>query len=314
MQQILEESWERAEQTRTPWRADQVPVEPERFIAWLQELVAGHAVCGHPLFDFLGERAGREQVLRYMELDGPLNVRFYEVLLMAMVGARGPMRQELLRNLVDETGDGDERRGHANLCRAGLEAFGLSYDPASTAELHGWQGLAGYNHVVGVTLRRRHHYRMIGTLAVTEVMDPPNYTKLLAGCTRLGLATPADSSPDTARQHWGRPAGLLRCPHRPGIRARQRLDGQRRPPPADRTSHGRARDRARSDRSAQHRRRLLRPPPRRIHRPDLNGDTRPASGQRALFGPPACTTAGWLPAVLPPHPRKTAGVPVASPP
>ncbi|MBB5926878.1 iron-containing redox enzyme family protein [Streptomyces echinatus] len=205
VQQILEESWERAEQTRTPWRADQVPVEPERFIAWLQELVAGHAVCGHPLFDFLGERAGREQVLRYMELDGPLNVRFYEVLLMAMVGARGPMRQELLRNLVDETGDGDERRGHANLCRAGLEAFGLSYDPASTAELHGWQGLAGYNHVVGVTLRRRHHYRMIGTLAVTEVMDPPNYTKLLAGCTRLGLATPADSSPDTARQHWDGP-------------------------------------------------------------------------------------------------------------
>ncbi|MFI1768731.1 iron-containing redox enzyme family protein [Streptomyces sp. NPDC020800] len=205
VQQILEDGWERAERARAPWDARDVPTEPTRFARWLEEVVAGHAVCGHPLFDFLAEQAGRRQVLHFLKLDGPLNVRFYEVLLMAMVGARGPMRQEMVRNLVDETGDGDEARGHANLCRAGLEAFRLSYDPLATTMVHGWQGLAGYNHVVGMALHRRHHFRMIGTLAVTEAMDPPNYTKLLAGCTRVGLAVPAAGPVGIAERQWDGP-------------------------------------------------------------------------------------------------------------
>ncbi|MFJ8010968.1 iron-containing redox enzyme family protein [Streptomyces sp. NPDC096339] len=204
VQQVLEQAWERSESARTRWPADRVPSEPGRFAQWLSELIAEHPVCGHPLFDFLSQHASADHVLRYLELDGPLNVRFYEVLLMAMVGARGAMRQELVRNLVDETGDGDESRGHANLCRAGLAAFGLSYDPLAVLSGHGWQGLAGYNHVVGVTLHRRRHFRMIGSLAVTEAMDPPNYTKLLSGCTRLGLTTPTCGT-DGASTGWDGP-------------------------------------------------------------------------------------------------------------
>ncbi|MFF8731656.1 iron-containing redox enzyme family protein [Streptomyces sp. NPDC015171] len=205
VQAVLERAWERAEQARVPWRAEDVPGEPVKFVRWLQEMIGGHAVCGHPLFDHLAEQADREQVLRYLELDAPLNVRFYDVLLMAMVGARGPMRQEMVRNLVDETGDGDESRGHANLCRAGLNAFGLTYDPLATTALHGWQGLAGYNHVVGVALHRRHHWRMLGSLAVTETLDPPAYTKLLTGCSRVGLATLADGATGLAERQWDGP-------------------------------------------------------------------------------------------------------------
>lgn len=36
-------------------------------------------------------------------------------------------------------------------------------------------------------VNRQHYYKSLGVMAMTELLDPPQYEKLVAGCRRIGL-------------------------------------------------------------------------------------------------------------------------------
>ena len=53
---------------------------------------------------------------------------------------------------------------------------------------HEWQGLAGYNAFMLGGVNRQHYYKSLGVMAMTRLLDPPQYEKLVAGCRRIGLS------------------------------------------------------------------------------------------------------------------------------
>ncbi|STV92016.1 spermidine/putrescine ABC transporter [Klebsiella michiganensis] len=55
------------------------------------------------------------------------------------------------------------------------------------AHLYDWQGLAGYNAFMLGGVNRQHYYKSLGVMAMTELLDPPQYQKLVTGCRRIGL-------------------------------------------------------------------------------------------------------------------------------
>ena len=188
VQHELERRWEDFEVARCDLGEASVPTRPPVYLDYFQKVFENHYATHHEVFDYLAEKASREQILRYFSWDAPLNLRFYDILVMSMIGAAGAARQELIENLLDETGRGDDRQAHTSLFQETLSIAGLDRSPVDAASTLPWQGLSGYNLSLNLALHRKHHFRLIGNMSITEQIDPPNYEKLLRGCERVGLA------------------------------------------------------------------------------------------------------------------------------
>lgn len=150
---------------------------------------AAHRASHHPLFDFLEHDATRAQLAAFFRSDSALNIRFFDLIVLALLGSDASVRGELSQNFWDEAGKGDPRRGHVALFRNLLLSTGIpeaADDHASSLE---WQGLAGYNVFMMTGLNRSHGFRSLGVMAVTELLDPSQYEKLTRGCRRVGLGT-----------------------------------------------------------------------------------------------------------------------------
>lgn len=153
----------------------------------LKNLWARHPVAAHPLFDFLEKDASREQVIAFFKSDSALNIRFFDLLLFSMVGSREGVRKELAQNFWDESGRGEAARSHVRLFQHLLETVGLGRAHDNHAGELGWQGLAGHNLFMLTCLNRRHYFKLLGIMAMTELLDPSQYEKLARGCRRVGL-------------------------------------------------------------------------------------------------------------------------------
>lgn len=183
----LEEAWERFELGRIQLRKDEVPSSPEAFVRYFRQRYANHPATRHKIFDFLETEAHREPFVRFFISDCTLNIRFYDLVALSLVGLHSQLRQELAQNFWDEMGHGTRENEHNNLFKRMLDYVGAQYDPGNFAESLGWQGLAGYNLFLRFGLHRKHFLRSIGNMAVSEMMDPANYAKLVKGCKRVGL-------------------------------------------------------------------------------------------------------------------------------
>lgn len=187
IQHELESRWQEFETARCRLPEKEIPSDPDEYSRYFQEAFQRHPATHHPVYDYLRDEASRDQIIQYFTWDAPLNLRFYDVLVMSMIGTAGAARQELIENLLDETGRGNDSDAHTSLFRETLDYAGCdpsSIDPISALP---WQGLAGYNISLNLALHRKYHFRLIGNMAVTEQIDPPNYEKLLRGCDRVGF-------------------------------------------------------------------------------------------------------------------------------
>ncbi|SAK39767.1 iron-containing redox enzyme family protein [Caballeronia ptereochthonis] len=181
----IERHWLAAEHQRI----GAVPVfeTPDALIAAVRKVVAAHPASHHPLFDLLEAGATREQLERFFRSDTALNVRFFDLIVMSMIGSRPEARKELASNFWDEVGRGDPQRSHVQLFRQLLLDVGITPSGDDFASTLTWQGLRGYNLFMLCALNRQHYYKLLGVMAATELLDPPQYRKLIVGCRRLGL-------------------------------------------------------------------------------------------------------------------------------
>lgn len=160
------------------------------FIGDLKKICLEHPGAQHPLFDFLEQEATSAQLAAFFESDAQLNTRFFDLLAFCLVGSHGTAKAELAQNLWDEAGRGDPQSAHVAmfeeiLARHAVPAqwrYGLSL---------AWEGLAGHNLFVALCVGRKHQHKALGLMAATELIDPASYTKLVAGCRRLGMPVPA---------------------------------------------------------------------------------------------------------------------------
>lgn len=88
---------------------------PEQFTESLRELWSAHRASTHPLYTFLQHDASKLQMSAFFKSDSALNLLFFDLIAMAMVGARTEVRGELSRNMWDECGEGSDHHTHVNL-------------------------------------------------------------------------------------------------------------------------------------------------------------------------------------------------------
>ena len=181
----IERHWLAAEGQRIG--AAPVFASPDALITALRNAVHAHPAAHHPLFDTLAVHATRAQLEGFFRSDTALNVRFFDLIVMAMIGSPPETRHELASNFWDEAGRGDPRHSHVRLFRHLLAEVGIAPSGDDFASQLTWQGLRGYNLFMLCALNPQHYFKLLGVMAATELLDPPQYRKLVAGCRRLGL-------------------------------------------------------------------------------------------------------------------------------
>lgn len=182
---ILEKSWLEYEKRR--YGLVNIDLTPDNVVQSLKDLWHSHRASHHPLFDFLAEKASEKQISYFFKSDSALNLLFFDLVAMTLVGSFSETRGEISRNLWDEIGEGSNEYTHVNLYKDLLNRRGIELPDDHYSHLYDWQGLAGYNTFMLGGVTRQHYYKFLGAMAITELLDPSQYQKLVEGCRRVGL-------------------------------------------------------------------------------------------------------------------------------
>lgn len=181
----IESEWLRAENKR--FIAHKPVLNAGNIVEELRDLCQRHPASHHPLFDFLSACASEAQIDYFFKSDSALNLLFFDLVAMGLVGSVPETRAEIAQNLWDEIGQGSNEITHVNLYKDLLKRRDIALPDNHFAHLYDWQGLAGYNAFMLGGVNRQHYYKSLGVMAMTELLDPPQYQKLVAGCCRIGL-------------------------------------------------------------------------------------------------------------------------------
>jgi pyrroloquinoline quinone (PQQ) biosynthesis protein C len=165
----------------------EINIAPGESIDFLRTLWHEHRASSHPLFNFLEKNATRRQIVRFFESDSSLNIRFFDLLAFAMIGSRPDIRPELVQNFWDECGRGNPEKAHVNLFKELMVSVGLSVSADADHPEMIESGFAGHNLFMLCALNRKHYFKLVGIMSMTELLDPSQYEKLARGCRRVGL-------------------------------------------------------------------------------------------------------------------------------
>ncbi|WP_350315934.1 iron-containing redox enzyme family protein [Pectobacterium aroidearum] len=163
------------------------PPDEGNFAKFLITVWQEHRASHHELFDFLENEATSEQLYLFFKSDSALNLIFFDLVAYTLIGSQPETRGTISENLWDEIGHGDNYFTHVNLYKNVLERRDISLPDNHYIDLYGVDALAGHNAFMLGAINRSHYYKLLGVMAMTEVLDPPQYTKLVKGCMRLGL-------------------------------------------------------------------------------------------------------------------------------
>ncbi len=92
-----------------------------------------------------------------------------------------------MQNLWDESGRGNPTLSHVSLFRQLLDVVGVGQAEDNHASQLQVEGHAGYNLFMLTSLNRAHYFKLLGVMAMTELLDPSHYEKLVRGCRRVGF-------------------------------------------------------------------------------------------------------------------------------
>ncbi len=188
----IEEAWERSELARVNIVPADVPTDPAGFLNFLREISQQHRLAGHPFFQYVARDAEMQEIVEFFLNEGPIALRFCDLIVLSMVGADEDVLAELAENFWDEVGNGNFKKRHTQLYRRLLNYVGRDLpnrDEVMTDCLDrlDWRGYAGYNLYFYLAVHRRNYFRSVGCLGVAEMMDPAQYEQIVEGCHRVGL-------------------------------------------------------------------------------------------------------------------------------
>ncbi|MEG9883297.1 MAG: iron-containing redox enzyme family protein [Hyphomicrobiales bacterium] len=183
----LEDWADKIEQRRLPETISDM--DPDKTVNEIIRIWKAQLGASHPIFDYVEHEAGRDAVLEYLRSDYLLNIRFYDLVVYSLIGIEEEIRFEVAHNLWDEVGQGNPANTHVQLYKDMLASEGIVVDHWELCEHLSWQGLAGYNLMMRHGLNKSRYFEALGSLAVTELADPYQYRKFVAGCRRVGVGT-----------------------------------------------------------------------------------------------------------------------------
>jgi hypothetical protein len=167
-----------------------IPIRTDSVREDIVTMCKAHPAASHRVFDFMASEASLEHFRVFFESDAHLNLRFFDLLALCLVGTAGTAKTELASNLWDEAGRGNGAAGHVTLFANALAVVGGRAPHGSDLHDQTWQALAGHNLFVALCASRKNQFKAVGLMAATELLDPSQYAKLVAGCERVGFPVP----------------------------------------------------------------------------------------------------------------------------
>jgi hypothetical protein len=161
-----------------------VPSDPDRFIAWFENLKDAGPGQWDPLFDWLESDASLEQLKWFLTQEAAGEAGFDDLVAMTQVKLPARPKLELARNYWDEMGRGAMGGMHGPMLDHTVEGLGLTPSIEGTV----WQSLCLANLLTAFATTRRYAYQSIGALGVVELTAPTRVAYVERGLKRVGAA------------------------------------------------------------------------------------------------------------------------------
>ncbi len=188
----IEDSWMDSELSKID-RSRAIPDDEDEFLEFIIDTWRSYPGYCHKIFSYFENEANAECFHQYIVNDFSMNVRFYDLISLSLVGIPEETRIEVAANFWDEMGNGNSQNTHVNLFRKILLNTIGEIDPVKLCNTLSLEGLVGYNLLMCHVLSRRQYFRSLGSLAITELADPDQYIKFVKGCKRVGICQNEDN-------------------------------------------------------------------------------------------------------------------------
>jgi len=192
VRKTIEDGWMSSEAKRSSLNTQAIPTGKPEFADYFQKWVLSHPAANHKVYDYLEKKATTADMHTFFRDEQPLDVRFFDIVVMAAIGSDGSVRQEVSQNMWDESGGGEQAAAHTTLYRTLLTKLGINKSDAEFSDDMGIEALAGYNLFQYLGQNRGKYNESVGALGATELLDPPLYSKFMKGARRLGLDRATD--------------------------------------------------------------------------------------------------------------------------
>jgi hypothetical protein len=164
-----------------------VPTGVDGFIAWFEALRDRGPGQNDPLFPWLAEEAGREEMRWFLGQEAAGEAGFEDLLAYTQVRMPARAKLEFARNYWDEMGRGNPKGMHGPMLDVLIETLELEASIDDTV----WESLALANAMTGMATARRYAWHSVGALGVIELTAPDRSAATAAGLRRLDF-TPAE--------------------------------------------------------------------------------------------------------------------------
>jgi hypothetical protein len=168
-------------------RAATAPRDPTAFVAWFEALKENGPGQGDPLFPWLAEQAGANQMRWFVEQEAAGEAGFDDLVAMAQVKAPTQAKLELARNYWDEMGRGNAKGMHGPMLDVLVRALGVTPRIETTLA----PSLALGNTMAALASNRAYAYQALGALGVIELTAPGRAAYVSAGLRRLKVSAKA---------------------------------------------------------------------------------------------------------------------------
>lgn len=179
---LVEGRWVESLRQEVADQAAAVPTDPDAFVAWFEALKEDGPGQGDPLFDWLANDAGLEDLRWFLTQEAAGEAGFEDLVALTQVKMPDRPKLELARNYWDEMGRGNMAGMHGPMLAQTVKGLGL--EPTIDGTL--WQSLALANTLTAFATTRRYAYHAIGALGAVELTAPTRVGLVADGLKRLG--------------------------------------------------------------------------------------------------------------------------------
>jgi len=164
--------------------AAEAPTDADRFVAWFEALQEQGPGQGDPLFLWLADEAGIEELSWFLAQEAAGEAGFDDLVALTQVKLPPLAKLELARNYWDEMGRGNIKGMHGPMLDALVERLDL--DPAIDTTVA--ESLALANAMTAMATARRYAWHSVGALGAIELTAPGRAACVARGLRRLGFS------------------------------------------------------------------------------------------------------------------------------
>jgi len=161
---------------------DEVPRDPERFLAWFEGLRDAGPGQGDPLFPWLAEAASLDQFRWFLGQEVAGEAGFEDLLALTQIKMPVVAKLEMARNFWDEMGRGRESGLHGLLLSRLADELDAHLPPTEILP----EPMALSNLLTALAWNRHYAFQSLGALGAIELTAPGRAHLVNLGLRRLG--------------------------------------------------------------------------------------------------------------------------------